>query len=107
MLAYSDFLDSQAFGVGLTVGLAVAFACGFASLFIAGRKHRSTLAFFIIGFLLGPLGMLVAVLVAPGESASEGMRAVICRRCNARQNIEISETQYECWQCKLSNSVGS
>jgi hypothetical protein len=34
------------------------------------------------------------------------MRSVTCRRCNKRQNIPMSQNEFQCWQCKLPNSAG-
>ena len=34
------------------------------------------------------------------------MRSVTCRRCNTRQNIRLSQNEFQCWQCNFLNSVG-
>ncbi|MGY0499544.1 hypothetical protein ACWZHB_13760 [Nocardia sp. FBN12] len=94
-------MDSPAVGI-LMGAMMVGIVFGCASLAIAERKRRSPGGFFLVGFLLGPLGILAAVLAAPGEPAPPpGMRAVMCPRCNARQNIARDQADFECWQCKL------
>ncbi|WP_336084475.1 hypothetical protein [Nocardia sp. SSK8] len=97
-------MDGSAAGAIFFAVLFFGITFGSVSLAIAERKRRSPGGFFLVGFLLGPLGVLAAVVAAPGAPAPPpGMRAVICRRCNARQNIARDQADYECWQCKLVN----
>ncbi|QTJ67950.1 hypothetical protein HYG77_21760 [Rhodococcus sp. ZPP] len=78
------------------------FLCGVVAAIIASRRDRSEGGFFLLGFFFGPLGVLAAVLASPGTPrAPKGTRAVMCPRCNARQNVPTTQDQYECWQCKL------
>jgi phage FluMu protein Com len=90
--------------VDLSSALVVLLVCGVIAGAIAHRKQRSFGTFFVLGFLLGVFGILWAVLIPPGAPA--GMRSVTCRRCNKRQNIPESQTEFQCWQCKFLNSVG-
>lgn len=93
----------QYVGVLILAATVVSFTCGTVSVVIAERKRCSSpFGFFLVGCLLGPIGILAAVLAAPGEPAPPvGMRAVMCTRCNARQNIARDQAEFECWQCKL------
>ena len=76
----------------------VSVICLLAAGIIAKRKNRSENLFALLGLILGPLGVLAAVLVSPG--VPEGMQAVSCPRCNAKQNIPAGQTMFECPQCK-------
>jgi predicted RNA-binding Zn-ribbon protein involved in translation (DUF1610 family) len=76
----------------------VSVICIVAAGIIAKRKNRSENLFALLGLILGPLGVLAAVLVSPG--VPEGMQAVSCPRCNAKQNIPAGETTFECPHCK-------
>ncbi|MFC9995860.1 hypothetical protein [Nocardia sp. NPDC127526] len=85
-------------GTHILVVLGIAFACGLVSMVIADSRNRSDIEFFIVGFILGPIGILIAILISPGPP--DGMRKVTCPRCNAKQNINIIADAYECWRCK-------
>jgi hypothetical protein len=76
----------------------VSIICLLAAGIIAQRKNRSENLFAVLGFILGPLGVLAAVVVSPG--VPKGMQAVSCPRCNAKQNIPAAQTAFECYQCK-------
>jgi len=76
----------------------VSVICLLAAGIIAKRKNRSENLFAVLGLILGPLGVLAAVLVSPG--VPEGMQAVSCPRCNAKQNIPAGEATFECPHCK-------
>ncbi|MFL0289325.1 hypothetical protein ACJH6H_29320 [Mycobacterium sp. SMC-21] len=80
--------------------------CGIASAVIAGSKNRSRLGWFVLGLLLGVIGLvIIAVLPRQAPLAPLGMRSVSCVRCNAVQNVPKSDAEFECWQCKLTNEV--
>lgn len=82
--------------------------CGIASAVIANAKNRSAFGWFILGLLLGVLGLLIiAVLPQQAPLPPLGMRRVNCVRCTAVQNVPASDTTFECWQCKLTNEVPS
>lgn len=53
------------------------------------------------------LGVIWVVTNKPrGEvPPPKGMLAVNCVRCNARQNIPIGASKFECWQCKTTIPV--
>ncbi|MFF8323296.1 hypothetical protein ACH49M_03310 [Rhodococcus qingshengii] len=94
-------MSNSSVGV-LVVLVAVWLVCGMVAAVIAARKSRSAGGFFVLGFLFGPIGVLVAILAARGNPAApKGSRSVTCPRCNAQQNISATQGQYECWQCKL------
>jgi hypothetical protein len=76
----------------------VSVICLLAAGIIARRKNRSENLFAVLGLILGPLGVLAAVLVSPG--LPKGMQAVSCPRCNAKQNIPAGQTTFECSQCR-------
>lgn len=83
----------------LSIALSAAsIICLVAAGIIAQRKNRSENLFALLGLILGPLGVLAALLVS--TKAPEGMQAVTCPRCNARQNIPAGDTTFECAQCK-------
>ena len=92
---------------GVVIGWLIFFIiCGVGSGAIASRKNRSVAGFFLLGFLFPIVGLIVALIVSPGQpEAPAGLRAVNCPRCNARQNIDPKIGTYECWQCKTNQPV--
>src|SRR5829696_8748974 len=76
----------------------VSVICLLAAGIIAQRKNRSENLFALLGLILGPFGVLAAVLVSPG--VPKGMQAVACPRCNTKQIIPAGQTTFECSQCK-------
>ena len=88
----------------LGTALLALLVCGVIAGAIAHRKQRGFGTCFVLGLLLGPFGILWAVLIPPGAPA--GMRSVTCHQCNKRQNIPLSQSEFQCWQCKFPNSVG-
>ena len=73
---------------------------------IAKKKDRSVGGFFALGFFLGIIGIIIAAVVSPGTPGPPpGMRAVVCPRCNTRQNVDPSAAQFECWQCKTMSKL--
>jgi hypothetical protein len=70
-------------------------AAGRIALAKSGRDHDYN-RFFVLGLLLGLVGVLIAYLtpLAPAR-----MRSVRCPRCDARQNVELDEIEYSCWRC--------
>jgi hypothetical protein len=86
--------------------LLVLVVCGLIASGIASEKNRSGGGFFLIGFFFGPLGILVAALIGREKPKTPaGMRAVVCPRCNAEQNVDAHQPSFECWQCKLVSPV--
>jgi uncharacterized membrane protein YczE len=83
----------------VVLALCVGLACGVAAALIADRKNRSAGIYFVLGLLLGAIGILIAAVAKPG--APPGTRAVRCPRCNANQNIPEVDSEFECWQCHL------
>lgn len=93
-------------GLYVVVTLAFGLICGLISAAIAGRKNRNTGGFFALGFFLGLIGIVAAAIASPGSPATPpGLTAVICPRCNARQNVPTSEETYRCWQCALDGPL--
>lgn len=85
----------------IVVLIAIPFGLGFWASSLAKKKDRSPGGFFALGFFLGVVGVIIAAVVAPGQPGPPpGMRAVVCPRCNARQNVEARQPNFECWQCK-------
>ena len=92
----------------LVVYVIIGIVCGVITAQIASKRNRSVGGFFLLGLILGIIGIIVAVLVPSGEPpAPAGMRAVTCPRCNARRNVDATESHHECWQCKLVSSAMS
>lgn len=76
--------------------------CAIASAAIASSKNRTGWGFFLLGLLLGPIAIFMAINIGPGRPpVPAGLLPVICPRCNAAQNVAVAEASYECWQCKL------
>lgn len=87
------------------VWLISAVICGIVSSTFAPSKNRSQLSFFVVGFLLGILGILLCA-IAP-TAAPAGMRVFKCPRCNATQNVPEQEEQVECWKCHHVAQIGA
>jgi hypothetical protein len=69
---------------------------------IASRKNRSVGEAMFMSLALGLIGLLIVALMRPGEpKAPPGLRAVVCPRCNAQQNVPEGDSTFECWRCKL------
>lgn len=94
-------------GDGVIVGWLIAFAvCGLIAGFIGSSKNRSGFGSFLLGFLLGVIGIIiVAVLPSGTPPAPIGMLTARCQRCNAVQNVPAADPTFECWQCKQANTV--
>lgn len=74
--------------------------CAVIAAAIGQRKNRSAVQSFMIGAVLGIIGIAIVIVQKPGlPKAPTGMRAERCPRCNAVQNIGITQLTYECWQC--------
>jgi hypothetical protein len=75
--------------------------CAVIGAVISDRKNLGAGSGFVLGGLLGILGLIIVICQRPGlPPAPAGMRAVKCTRCNAVQNVHTGQTQFECWQCK-------
>ena len=80
----------------------LAIACGALGASITSGKNKGGVLGYALGFILGPIGVVVALLLPKDTPpAPMGMRAIRCPRCNAEQNVPASSTTNECWQCKL------
>ncbi|HTM85211.1 MAG TPA: hypothetical protein VL179_09990 [Mycobacterium sp.] len=74
---------------------------GVISLVIATTKNLRPFRYYFLGFLLGPIGVIIAASATPAQpTAPPGSRSVICPQCATRQNVENSVTTPECRQCK-------
>ena len=80
--------------------LVVLVGCGAIAGAVAHRKQLGFGKFFVLGFVLGIFGILWAVPIPPGAPA--GMRSVTCRRCNKRQNIPVSQNEFQCWHLTIA-----
>ncbi len=86
--------------------LLVAIVCAVVAGNVASRKNRDAPGFALVGLLFGPIGVLVAAVVGPGEPpAPQGFVAVTCPRCNTKQNVTKDDPTFECYQCKTSTRV--
>jgi hypothetical protein len=82
-------------------------SCGIITLLISRKKNGpSPFGSFLLGLLLGPIGIIIALLEKPQlPKAPKGMRAVECPRCRAVQNVPDGQRVYECWQCKSAQEL--
>jgi DNA-directed RNA polymerase subunit RPC12/RpoP len=97
--------------VPFVVVLFVWFLCAVFAAAIAADRNRSSLGSFCLTFfLLGPLGVAVAVLATRGEmdrlppapekrKVAEGRQRFVCPRCGAESDIPNADTSYDCWRC--------
>ncbi len=91
----------------LVLFLLIPTAFGLGTSSLARKKDRSAVGFFALGFVFPVIGLLVAALISPGQPGPPpGMRAIVCPRCNARQNADPQKPTFQCWQCKAVNSLG-
>ncbi|TWS18981.1 hypothetical protein FK529_13495 [Tsukamurella asaccharolytica] len=68
---------------------------------IASRKNRDAAAFALLGFILGVVGVVIALVVSDGiPKAPPGWQSVRCVRCNTIQNIPAGDP-FKCYQCGL------
>lgn len=90
----------------LVVAGGVGVVCGFICSSIAKSKNRDPVSYFMLGLFLGVIGLIIAVVMTPTEPhAPPGMVPRTCPRCSARQNIPATATEFECWQCKYTETV--
>ena len=93
----------------VTVGaitLASLLICGLYAAGLAEAKYRSYWGFFALGLLFGPIAIFVAILAAPGWGPiPDGRRLLTCPRCATRQNVMVTATKADCWQCGLTITI--
>jgi hypothetical protein len=89
-------------GGGIFVSLLiVAAVCGIISGAIASSKNLNGIGYFLLGLLIGPIGIIAAAAATPGQApAPPGSHAVVCPRCTTHQNVDAASKEAECWQCK-------
>lgn len=73
--------------------------CGFIAMTIGEAKGRSRADAFGIGFIGGPVGIVLLAVLPTPEFMRAASRRVKCPRCDARQNVRAEEARYECWRC--------
>jgi hypothetical protein len=84
-------------GGGLIVILLI---CGVIAALIGQRKNLPVSNSFAWGLFLGIIGIAIVVFQKPGlPKTPVGMRPVTCPRCNAVQNIPVTQSAYTCYQC--------
>jgi hypothetical protein len=76
--------------------------CGIVAAMIGQSKGLNVGTSFLWGVILGVFGVAIVALQKPGAPA--GMQALKCPRCNAMQNVSVDQSDYECWQCKATNT---
>jgi hypothetical protein len=73
---------------------------------IAEHKNQSRGVGFLLGALLGFIGLaIVSLLPKDLPKAPPGKWALQCPRCNAVQNIYDEDEIFTCWQCKHQEAV--
>lgn len=86
----------------LTLVVVVALICGAIAAAIAQGKNNSVGGAFVLGCLLGVIGIIIAIAEKPSlPPAPPGLQVAKCPRCNAVQNIPAGASDYQCWQCHL------
>src|SRR5271166_2499200 len=107
-------------GSGFVLVLLLAFAIAIwlviawlaASLAPADRR----VTFFWLTFLLGPFGVLLAIVASPRDPAyfaprprpiAPGRKRFACPRCGADNDIPRNDTQYSCWRCGEQRRVAA
>jgi hypothetical protein len=73
---------------------------------IAEHKNQPKAVGFLLGFLLGFIGLaIVAMAKKELPKAPPGRWALLCPRCNAIQNINDEDEIFTCWQCEHEEAV--
>lgn|GEM_PF-5173133 len=87
--------------------LAALVGCGYWAGDIARRKNRAPHLFYLLGFLLPVLGVVIAALVPPAVPASgPEVVTVACPRCTGIQRAEAHARTFRCRQCGTISPVG-
>ncbi len=95
-------MDNVTFGTLIVIWL----ICGAIAAGIGQAKNRPVGESFVLGLLLGIIGVIIVILLPRGlPKAPPGMWAMKCPRCNAVQNVPQTQSEYECWQCKLVQRI--
>lgn len=69
--------------------------------YLSQQKGRGPGEGFLLGVVLGPLGLVIEIWQAPKPpKPPTGRRVATCPVCNATQNIKLEAARYECWRCK-------
>lgn len=77
-------------------------------------KDRTATFFWLTLLILGPLGVLAAVLAQPrvpmyvappARPIAPGRRRFICLRCGAENDIPEPDASYDCWRCSEHRTV--
>jgi hypothetical protein len=71
---------------------------------IGQKKNISLVTSLVLGGLL--IGIVILLLM-PTElpKAPAGFFARKCTRCRTVQNVPLNQGEFECWQCKTTQSV--
>jgi hypothetical protein len=94
---------SDATGVLLLTWLITGMICAVIAGVVTERKNRNSGGFFLLALIFPIIGLIAALLVTPGDPPPpEGTKAVICPRCNAKQNVPKDNQTYACWQCRTA-----
>lgn len=85
--------------------LLVCAICALVSMTIAEGKRLSSWKWFLVGFLLGPLGVVTALLIDEAPWVPQDRRRRQCPRCSVYENVHVDAESYDCWQCGTSVEV--
>lgn len=84
------------------LALVFAIVCGVFSAAIARSNGRSAVSYFVLGFVLGIVGVLVTAVLGRSTAPPRGWGSVDCPRCNTRQNVAPSEDEFQCYNCNYA-----
>jgi hypothetical protein len=84
------------------LALVLAIVCGAISAAIARSNGRSAVSYFVLGFVFGVFGVLITAVVGRSTAPPKGWGSVDCPRCNTRQNVQLSDDEFQCYNCNYA-----